>query len=122
MTLNMKKIASAFFNKEEVAFISHSVTPEMDSVSQLNAYAQAKGIDKFERWHLVTGSEADIFSIARKSYFVEEEIGLNKAQEFLHTEKFILIDKDGHIRGVYNGTLALEAERLIEDIQLLLEE
>ena len=62
----------------------------------------------------------EIYSLARKSYFVEEEIGFTRDnREFLHTEHFILVDENGHIRGLYNGTLELETERLIEDIKWL---
>ena len=74
-------------------------------------------------WHLLTGSQSAIYSLARQSYFAEEQIGFVKdSTEFLHTEHFILVDKQSHIRGIYNGTLPLETERLITDIQLLLKE
>ncbi len=71
-------------------------------------------------WHLLTGDKSKIYNLARKSYFAEEELGLNKSSnEFLHTEMVFLIDKNSHIRGVYNGTLKLEIKRLLEDITIL---
>lgn len=70
---------------------------------------------------MVTGDKSEIYQLARQSYFVEEEPGyLKDSSEFLHTEHFILVDKKNHIRGIYNGTLELEMERTIEDIEWLL--
>jgi protein SCO1 len=85
-------------------------------------YADANGI-KAPQWELLTGKASDIYNLARKSYFVEEANGLSKdSTEFLHTENIVLIDKDGHIRGLYNGTVALDAERAMQDIDELLKE
>ena len=73
-----------------------------------------------ENWHFLTGDKYKIYSLARKSYFAEEEIGFTKdSTDFLHTEHFLLVDKGLRIRGIYNGTLGLEMEQLIEDILLL---
>jgi protein SCO1/2 len=78
---------------------------------------------KNKRWHLLTGNKSDIYALARKSYFAEEEPGFDKdSTNFLHTEHMLLVDKTGRLRGIYNGTLQLEAERMIEDIELLLKE
>jgi protein SCO1/2 len=119
MTANLQKVAEAFKDDPNVLFISHSVTPEIDSVQKLQEYGDEHGIDA-TRWHLITGKTEDIYTLARQSYFVEEEIGFTRDnKEFLHTEHFILVDEQGHIRGLYNGTLELEAERLIKDIRLL---
>ncbi|MGB1103360.1 MAG: SCO family protein [Crocinitomicaceae bacterium] len=104
---------------DKVMFISHSVLPEQDSVSQLKTYAGNFGVED-DRWHLVTGNRTEIYDLARKGYFAEESIGYNKdSSEFLHTEHFMLVDKEGHIRGLYNGTLQLEMDRIIDDIELL---
>ena len=122
MTKHMHMLADSFKANDKVGFISYSVTPDIDSVQQLQKYAQQYGIDS-KHWHLVTGDKAQIYSLARKSYFAEEEIGLNAdSSEFLHTEHFLLIDADKHIRGVYNGTVFLEMQRLKEDIDKLLRE
>jgi protein SCO1 len=119
LTANLSKVADAFKDNPEVMFISHSVTPDIDSVSQLKQYAIEHGI-RSGQWHLITGDKEEIYSLARQSYFAEREIGFqNSTQGFLHTEHFILVDQDGHIRGIYNGTLELEGERLVEDIKLL---
>ncbi|KAA5537008.1 SCO family protein [Taibaiella lutea] len=122
MTNNIKKIYQHFEGNPRVLFLSHSVTPEIDSVAKLKAYADANDIHT-PQWELLTGKATEIYNLARKSYFVEEANGLSKdSTEFLHTENIVLVDKDGHIRGLYNGTIALDAERAIEDIDALLQE
>jgi len=121
LTANMARVAEAIKGNNDVLIVSHSVTPEIDSVAQLKRYAMKHDISSGQ-WHLVTGSKKDIYALARQSYFVEQEIGFQfSTEEFLHTEHFVLVDKEGHIRGLYNGTLGLEVEKLIEDIGILLE-
>jgi protein SCO1 len=122
MTTNMSKVSSAFANDDNVVILSHTVTPERDSVSVLKKYALTKSISN-KNWHLLTGNKQDIYRIARKGYFADESLGYNKdTSEFLHTENFILVDKHGRIRGVYNGTIELEVDQLIQHIKLLKEE
>lgn len=122
MNSNMKTVAEKYSNNDAVKFISHSVTPYIDSVPKLKEYADMHGIDS-KQWYLVTGSKGDIYRLARQSYFAEDEIGFNSdSTEFLHTERFVLVDKNKQIRGVYNGTVSLEMERLVTDIDMLLKE
>lgn len=121
MTSNLATIQEAF-KPEEVKLLSFSVMPWADSVSVLHSYAEVRGIDS-KQWNLLTGETEEIYNLARRSFFAEKEIGLNKdTNEFLHTENFILVDQMGRIRGVYNGTLPLEMIRLKEDIKTLLEQ
>jgi len=116
MTSNMGLLQEKFKNDDEVLFLSHSVTPAMDSVPVLKKYAIAKGITS-GKWHLLTGNVDSIYRIAKKEYFAGDTIGYYQTgNEFLHTENFILVDKQRRIRGVYNGTLPLEMERLMDDI------
>jgi len=122
MTNNIMKVYRHFEGNANVLFLSHSVTPEIDSVAKLKAYADENGI-RTSQWELLTGNATEIYSLARKSYFIEEANGLSKdSTEFLHTENIVLVDREGHIRGLYNGTIALDAERAIEDIEALLKE
>ncbi|MCY7310147.1 MAG: SCO family protein [Chitinophagaceae bacterium] len=122
MTNNMGILQSAFKNNKEVLLLSHSVTPDMDSVPVLKKYAEEKGIIS-DKWHLLTGKETEIYDLAKKQYFAGDTIGYYQTgNEFLHTENFILVDKLRRIRGVYNGTLPLEMERLTDDINTLLKE
>ena len=121
MMQNILKVQKAFPSNENIAFISHTVTPWIDSTARLKKYAERFGLDN--RWHLVTGNKAAIYKLARQSYFAEEEPGFTKdSTEFLHTEHVLLIDENKHIRGVYNGTLELEIDRMIDDIKQLLKE
>lgn len=122
MTTNMGLLQETFKNNDNVLLLSHSVTPEMDSVPVLKKYAEEKGVIS-GKWHLLTGKEEDIYNLAKKQYYAGDTIGYYQTgNEFLHTENFILVDKLRRIRGVYNGTLPLEAERLIDDINALLKE
>lgn len=122
MTKNLKLVADAYENNNDIVILSHSVTPEIDSVAKLNEYAGLNGIDS-KQWQLLTGDKTAIYNLARRSYFAEEEIGLNAdATEFLHTEHVLLVDKERHLRGIYNGTIQLEMKRLKDDISRLLNE
>lgn len=119
MTDNMCKVATAFMNDPNVDILSHSVTPELDNVEILKQYAAQKHITN-PNWHLLTGDKQQIYTLARQGYFADNEIGYNKdVTQFLHTENFILVDRKGHIRGVYNGTVPFEVENLIRHIKIL---
>ena len=116
---NMTLLQDEFLTNDEVLLLSHSVTPESDSVSVLKQYADDKGILS-HKWHLVTGSQQEIYKLGRQDYFVEEDLGLQKEPgDFLHTENFVLIDKNKHIRGIYNGLNKTSVRQLIEDIKTL---
>ena len=122
MTNNMSLIQEKFKSNNDVLLLSHSVTPEMDSVPVLKKYANEKGVIS-GKWYLLTGNQEDIYRLAKKEYYAGDTIGYYQTgNEFLHTENFILVDKLRRIRGVYNGTLPLEAERLMDDIATLLKE
>jgi protein SCO1 len=120
MTNNLSKISMKYSNAEDLALVSFSVTPDMDSVPVLRDYHAA--YDMPTNWHLLTGNQTDIYNLSRQSFFVEEEIGLSKdSSDFLHTERCVLVDSNGYIRGVYNATVALDIERLIDDIEFIRE-
>lgn len=122
MTANLQGIQRSFANEPHVKILSHSVAPAVDTVKQLKDYAERNEIDG-TKWHLLTGSQDSIYTLARKSYFADKAIGFNKStKEFLHTENFLLIDSEGRIRGVYNGIRSLDMQRLTTDIHTLLKE
>lgn len=119
MTNNMHLIQDAFINDKQVYLISHSVTPESDSVPKLKKYALDNKINS-DKWSLLTGDKSSIYRLAKQEYFAGDTIGFYQTgNEFLHTENFILVDKHRRIRGVYNGTLLIEIERIKEDIAIL---
>lgn len=119
---NMGILQDSFINDNEVLLLSHSVTPERDSVSVLKEYADERGIDS-KKWHITTGTQEEIYTLGRKDYFVEEDLGIEKdIDEFLHTENFVLIDHNRHIRGIYNGLNKTSVNQLILDIKALKKE
>jgi protein SCO1/2 len=122
MTDSMLKLQEEFKNDTAVLFLSHSVTPTIDSVSKLKEYALENGIiDK--RWYLVTGNKKEIYDLGRKFYFVEQDLGKPKGIDaFLHTENFVLIDKNKHIRGIYNSLNRASLAQLIIDVKALQKE
>lgn len=122
MTNNMAKIQDEFKNDNEILLLSHSVMPKSDSVPALKTYAKNNNIID-NKWHLVTGDRKDIYSLGRDYYFVENDLGEKKSlDDFLHTENFLLIDKNKHIRGIYNGLNRASIAQLITDIKALKKE
>ena len=119
MTNNMHLLKEAFKNDTSILLLSHSVTPETDDVKVLNKYAIENKVDA-AKWHLLTGDKKAIYSLAKQQYFAGDTVGYYQSgNEFLHTENFILVDQHRRIRGVYNGTLPVEINRIIEDIAIL---
>ncbi len=121
MTTNMIDVQKAFVNNPKVMMLSHTVTPEIDSVPVLKKYALEKGVID-SKWNLVTGDKKDIYRMARKSYLA---VKLGKPEELydmVHTENFVLVDAESRVRGFYDGTKKEDIQKLIEDIQWLLTE
>ena len=122
MTHNLKIVSYSLQHDNDIVFLSYSVTPWIDKPYVLKKY-KANNRIKNKNWHFLTGNKGVIYKLARQSYFAEEDIGFSKdSSEFLHTEHFILVDKNKRIRGIYNGTLLLEIEQLIKDIAILKKE
>jgi protein SCO1/2 len=122
MTGNMGVLQEEFRFNPEVMLLSHSVTPRYDSVSVLQEYAEAKDVDA-QKWYLLTGDREEIYRLGRKDYFVEEDLGIEKdLDEFLHTENFVLVDQQRHIRGIYNGLNRASIDQLAADVRTLLAE
>ncbi|AZA54962.1 SCO family protein [Chryseobacterium sp. G0201] len=119
MTKNLKMVSDSLANQKNIVFLSFSVTPWIDKPYVLKRYKRDNEIEN-KNWHFLTGNKADIYKLARQSYFAEEDIGFSKdSTEFLHTEHFVLVDKNKRIRGIYNGTLTFEMEQLLDDIRTL---
>lgn len=121
MAYNMNELQEYYKNDEDIMFLSHSVTPEMDSVPILKKYAMEKGVID-GKWNVTTGSKKHIYDLARKSYFAVLEDGDGGEDDFIHTEQFVLIDKEKRIRGYYDGTNKDDMEKLKTDVELLKEE
>ena len=117
MTKNMLDIQEQLKNDKEILLLSHTVTPEIDSVQQLKKYALENRIDD-DKWNLVTGEKKQIYDLARKSYLAVEDSEFGNF-DMIHTENFMLIDKKRQIRGFYDGTDKNEIIRLLSDIEIL---
>ncbi|HNU59837.1 MAG TPA: SCO family protein, partial [Aquaticitalea sp.] len=118
MTDHMINIQSAIMDDPEVMLLSHTVTPQIDSVAQLKKYALEKGVVD-AKWNLVTGDKKQIYELARKSYLAVKTEGNGDEYDMIHTENFMLIDKKRQIRGFYDGTNPDEIQRLLKDIKIL---
>lgn len=117
-------VVQQHFDPIDLHIVSHSVAPLSDSVEKLAAYSQVNEIDT-RQWHLVTGEPGSIYKLATEQYGAQltNQTGQRDASsEFLHTEILYLVDGEGFIRGLYNGTLALEVDRLMEDAAVLIRE
>ena len=121
MTDNMVRIQTQILEDDKVKLLSFSVTPQIDSVPQLKKYALEKGVVD-AKWNLLTGDKKEIYSLARKSYFVVKKDGDGGPHDMIHTENFVLVDPDKRIRGYYDGTDKAAMKNLMEDITTLKEE
>ncbi|MCI2230268.1 SCO family protein [Polaribacter sp. MSW13] len=121
MAYNMSELQEFYKNDDDIMFLSHSVTPVIDSVSVLREYADRKGVID-GKWNVTTGSKKHIYELARKSYFAVLDEGNGDENDFIHTEQFVLVDKDRRIRGYYDGTEKEDMIKLKKDIALLKEE
>jgi len=121
MTKQMHRIHNEFIDNKTLSFLSHTVMPESDSVPILNEYAKKLGVIS-DKWKFVTGDKKQIYNLARKTYFAAITEGNGGINDFVHTENFVLIDKEKRLRGFYDGTSKKDVNRLISDIYALLEE
>lgn len=120
MTHNMAQIQEKIKNDPEVMLLSHTVTPDIDTVAQLKRYAIKKGVLD-SKWNLVTGDKKQIYDLARKSYLVAKDVPYTK-YDLIHTENFVLVDKKKRIRGFYDGTDPEAIQQLLEDLKTLKKE
>ena len=122
LTKHMKILEDLYSKNDQIKFLSHTVMPWHDSVSVLNEYGKRYDIES-KKWNLVTGDKEEIYRVARDGYFADNSFKTQESvNEFIHSENFYLIDKNGKIRGVYNGTLEIEIERLKRHIKTLEQE
>lgn len=118
MTKNMADIQKEIIGDDDILLLSHSVTPEIDSVAQLKKYAIEKGVND-SKWNLLTGDKKQIYDLARKSYLAVKTDGDGGPFDMIHTENFILVDKQKRIRGFYDGTNKEDIKQLLTDLEIL---
>jgi protein SCO1/2 len=123
MNKNMKAIYDQFKTDSSFMILSHTVNPETDSLPILRHYADSLGA-QVKNWWFVTGSKADLYKSARESYLLDDPKNSSKNidEQFLHTQFFALVDRQGRVRGIYDGIKKEEVTELIEDIQKLIKE
>ena len=117
MKKNLLRVEAAFRKDADIQINSFSVDPERDSVAQLKKFA-----DKFKisgNWNLLTGDKIEIYRLARNSFRIVATDGDGGDDDFIHSEKFVLLDKQKRIRGYYTGTDEEEVNKLINDIKKL---
>ena len=119
MAKNKLAIQEHFLNDRDVLILSHTVDPETDSVGQLFRYAQENYVNA-KVWLLLTGPKKELYDQARKSYMITATEGDGGPDDFIHSERLVLVDKELRIRGFYDGTSKEETDKLIKDIERLL--
>jgi len=121
MNRNMAKIHEQLKGEKDFLILSHTVDPDTDSVPTLKRYADSIGADP-NKWWFLTGKKADLYKTARESYILDDPKNSSKniSEQFLHTQFFCLVDRDGVVRGIYDGLKKEEIDQLVEDTKLLL--
>ena len=117
MTRNMHVLQEKLKNDGEILLLSHTVMPEVDNVEALKKYSIDYNVND-NQWNLVTGDKEQIYNLARKSYLAAEDVEFKK-YDLIHTENFVLIDKESQIRGFYDGTKIDEINLLLDDLKIL---
>ncbi|HRO43196.1 MAG TPA: SCO family protein [Flavipsychrobacter sp.] len=124
MNENMSTVYQAFRGNENVVILSHTVDPKKDTVQAMKAYSLKYDADP-KQWLFLTGDKKELYDMARYSYLVtavDDTAQVDIQSDFIHTDRFVLVDKTGHIRGQYEGTDKASVNQLIGDIKELLKE
>lgn len=118
MSTHLTEVQKAFEKDDSLLILSHSVNPLHDTAAVLMNYSGTYGAIK-NKWHLLTGNKKDIYDLAKFSYLVNALEDDGTPEGFLHSELFLLIDKQGRMRGMYDGTDKAQVNRLIADVRML---
>jgi protein SCO1/2 len=118
MFRHMKKVSKAYANAGDVKFVSFTVDPEHDSPERLDAYGKLNDIDPAQ-WKLLTGDKKELYRLARKGFYITATEGDGGPEDFIHSDRLVLIDKEQFIRGYYDGTSDRDIQLLINDIKKL---
>ena len=116
MNNNLHKVYKELKDEPGLLMLSHTCQPEVDSVALLRQYADSIGVNT-EKWQFLTGNKLDLYKIARDSYKIDDpqnNVG-EISDQFLHSQFIALVDKNGQVRGVYDGLKKKEVAQLITD-------
>ena len=122
MKTQMLRIYQRFQSNMDFAILSHSIDPKHDTVAVLRDYAKNLGIDNGSQWHFVTGDQGEIYRLGRSDYMVTAGADSDAPGGFIHSGAFLLVDRQKHIRGVYDGTMPEDVDKLMKDIDVLFAE
>jgi protein SCO1/2 len=117
MTSQLKRL-QAELKDVDIIILSFTVDPRRDSIARLKQYAEKNAINT-TNWHLLTGNKEEIYDLGRNGYYLNAMEDDKAAGGFLHSEIFVLVDKELHIRGLYEGTSTESVNKLINDIKKL---
>ncbi len=121
MTSELLRVQEFFKNEPQVALVSFSVDPTYDSPEVLAEYAEKYNAST-DNWTFLTGEAKNIYELARCGFFIVAKPNQEIENDFIHSDKLVLVDKEGRIRGYYSGTDREDVDRLITEIQILLQE
>ena len=123
MNRNMVKVYKELGQEKNFLILSHTVDPGTDSVARLKHYADSLGAD-VKNWWFLTGTKTELYKTARESYILDDPKNSSKniTDQFLHTQFFALVDKNGIVRGIYDGLKQDELKQLMNDSYTLLSE
>lgn len=119
LTRNMKRLQDAIKKTDTIVrFVSFSVDPVRDSAAKLKAYGDKYSIDH-DTWWMLTGPKEEIYDIALKEFKanIAQEEGVDT--NFIHTDKFFILDRDHVVRGWYNGLDSVHLDLILKDVVLL---
>lgn len=120
MTENMKVLHENTADIEEILFLSHTVDPKHDTLERLNNYIDVRNIDVSDNWFFLHSTQEYTYEIGKYGYLINAEVDPEAEGGFLHSEHFVLIDREGRIRGMYDGTKKAKIEDLEVDIRNLI--
>lgn len=121
MKVQLKRVYEKFKGNPDVMLLSHTIDPAHDSVAVLKEFAQNLGVTG-KQWLFVTGDRDKIYDLGQKSYMVTAQADSTAPGGVIHSGAFILVDKDKHIRGIYDGTTEEGVDKLMTDMERLLAE
>lgn len=121
MNNNMRLVYDEFKNNKDFLILSHTCDPDVDSVPQMKHYADSMGVNT-TKWIFLTGRKDSLYNMARVSYTIDDPADnlLNMDDDFMHSQLWALVDKNGDVRKIYDGLKESEVKELIGDAKLLL--
>jgi protein SCO1/2 len=123
MNNNMRLVYDRFKNEKDFLILSHTCDPETDSAAQLKKYSDSLGVNT-NQWMFLTGRKDSLYNMARISYTVDDPANNLKSidDDFLHTQFWALVDREGDVKKIYDGLRQSEVQQLIKDAEKLLKE